>query len=404
MNRKQGNFYERLMGSLDRLDPANLRSYLFRVIREQSFLEEIFDSLREGIIVIDTGLRVRSINTAAKHIFGINEEAVGQPVGKYLKQFAWEDLQRIPTESWGRFSRRELEIFYPEHRFLSFYLMPVPERPDMRKRDLPLATLIFHDVTETYEANEQHVETQKVKAITQLAAGVAHELGNPLNSLGIRLQIMKRKLKKYELAEEQRGELEQNIGIIEQEVTRLDTIVRNFLSAVRPEHLEVTNVDLREILKASLEFMQVEIESHQIKIELSLPETMPTLSGDSGQLTQAFYNIIKNAIQAMPDGGLLAIDCTADDNYVHIKFTDSGKGLSDEDISRIMEPYYTTKSSGTGLGLLIVDRIVRAHGGMLGIDGQQGKGASFTISLPHQSRRIRQLSSGEERVGREGGN
>ncbi len=394
MDRNRTKFSERLMDTLDRLDPVTLRSYLLRVLREEEFLGGILNSLREGIIVIDTGLRVRSINPAARQMFGINEDAVGQPIAKYLKQFAWEDLLRIPSDSWGRFSRREMEIFYPEHRFLSFYLMPVPERPDMRHRNLPLASLIFHDVTETYEANEQHVETQKVKAITQLAAGVAHELGNPLNSLGIRLQLMKRKLGKYHLDETEREEIGAGLAVIGQEVTRLDTIVRNFLSAVRPQHLEVTTLDLGKILRQSLEFMQLEIETHAIKIELLLPESVPTLTGDAGQLTQAFYNIIKNAIQAMPDGGLLAIECTADDNYVHIKFADTGKGLDDEDISRIMEPYYTTKSSGTGLGLLIVDRIVRAHGGMLGIDGQKGRGASFTISLPHQSRRIRQLASG----------
>jgi len=385
------NFYDRMVDRLDRLDPSSLQLYLLRLMQEKGFLEGIFNSIREGIIVIDNTLRIRIINTAALNFFGIKENAVGQYISKYFKQFAWDELLQVAPENWGRFSRRELEVFYPERRLLSFYLMPVAERPDMNKRGLPLATLIFHDVTETYQATEQTLETQKVKAITQLAAGVAHELGNPLNSLGIHLQILKRKLQQTPEAISADA-VQDFVEIAGQEIARLDAIVKNFLNAVRPGQLELTALDLRKLLSDAIGFMRPEIESKGVKVEVSFPDTIPVLAGDAGQLTQAFFNIIKNAFQAMPDGGLLQILCSVDDVYVHVKFTDSGKGLSDSEISRIMEPYFTTKSSGTGLGLLIVDRIVHAHGGELAIEGRPGQGASFTISLPRHARIIRQIA------------
>jgi len=392
--KKNGKFYERLAASMERLDKNSLQEQLSRLLQEKGFLEGIFNSLKEGIIVIDNRLRIQLINSAARQMFSLGEDAEGQLIGRYFKQFDWKQLMRIPPREWGKFSRRELEIFYPEHRLLSFYLMPAPVRPDMRRTGLPLACLIFHDVTEDFEANEKQVETQKVKAITQLAAGVAHELGNPLNSLGIHLQVLQRKLAKMQMDDNDKAGFNSRLETISQELSRLDTIVRNFLSAVRPQDLQLSPIDISDLLHGAIEFMGQEIANHNIEVEISLPVSIPTLVGDANQLTQAFYNIIKNAIQAMPDGGKLSIEAIVDDIFVHLSFTDTGKGLTDSEISHILEPYYTTKSSGTGLGLLIVDRIVRAHGGELGIEGQAGRGARFIISLPLQQRRIRQLPQG----------
>lgn len=395
MDKKNNSFYDRLVDRMDRIDPSSLQVYLMRLIREKGFLEGIFNTIREGLIVIDNNLKIRIINSAAIEMFGISEEAVGQYIGKYFKQFDWEELLRASPENWGRFSRRELEVFYPQRRFLSFYLMPVPERPDMRKRGLPLATMIFHDITESYQEREQNVETQKVKVITQMAASVAHELGNPLNSLGIHLQILKRKLKQQQDGKVSVSDVEKFTDVAEQEISRLDAIVKNFLNAVRPGELHLQPLDLKNLLSEAVGFMRPEIEGKAIQVEISFPDSIPALTGDPGQLTRAFFNIIKNAIQAMPDGGLLYINCSVDDVFVHVKFTDTGKGLSDRELSRLMEPYFTTKSDGHGLGLIIVDRIIHAHGGELAIEGSPGQGATFTISLPRHARIIRQLASAQ---------
>ena len=390
MPSRHNNFYDRLQERLDRLDAASLRRYLQQAISEKGFFEEIFDTLREGIIVIDNALRIQVANPAALRLFGMPEDAVGQPIGKFFRQVDWSELLRLPASEWGRFSRQEIEIFYPERRFLSFYLLPAPEPPNLGNEDQLLATLIFHDITERCQDNEKAVETQRVTAITQLAAGVAHELGNPLNALGIRLQILKRKLKSDDnekIVEATR----QFVEIADQELSRLDAIVKNFLSAVRPTQLELTPVNIQELLVSAAQFLEPELKAKDISITLDFPDFVPAISGDAGQLTQAFFNLIKNAMQAMPNGGKLIVSCRVDDVYVHLRFADNGKGLTREELSRLLEAYYTTKPGGHGLGLLIVDRIVRSHGGDLAIVGKPGEGAAFTISLPRHARVVRQL-------------
>ena len=391
MDHKSKNFYDRLVERMDRLDPSSLQTYLLRLINEKGFFEGIFNTIREGIIVIDNKLKIRFVNSACETLLGIGPSDVDQYIGRFIKHLDWDEMLSADPNAWGNFSRREMEVFYPEHRFLTFYIMPVAERPDMAKSGLPLATLIFHDVTDVCLANEKHVETQKVKAITQLAAGVAHELGNPLNSLGIHLQLLQRALSKNSSTAPELASAAEHLAIASQEVRRLDGIVKNFLNAVRPVPPQLRPLDLHQLLATAIGFMRQEIEDKNIQVDISFPDSIPSLLGDRDQLTQAFFNIVKNAIQAMPDGGQLHIACSVNDLYVNRKCVDSGRGISEQELSRILEPYYSTKNSGTGLGLIIVDRIVRAHGGELAIESQSGRGAAFTISLPRQARVTRQL-------------
>ncbi|NMA44111.1 MAG: PAS domain-containing protein [Oligosphaeraceae bacterium] len=395
MDKKNRTLYDRLVERMDQLDPSSLQVYMMRLVRDKGFLESIFNSLHEGLIVIDNDLKIRIVNRAALEMFGMGDDAAGEYIGKYFKQFDWQELLQIPPENWGRFSRRELEVFYPRHRFVSFYLLPVPERPDMHKRGLPLATIIFHDITESRQESVQHIETQKIQLITQMAASLAHEIGNPLNSLGIHLQIIKRKLKQQEDGKIAVAEVADFINIAEQEIARLDAIVKNFLDAVRPGTLQIAPIELRKLLSEAIGFMRPEIEGKNIQVEVAFPDSLPLIAGDSVQLTQAFFNIIKNAIQAMPDGGMLNIVCSLDDVFLHIKFADSGKGLDGQELSRLLEPYYSTKSEGHGLGLVVVDRVVRAHGGELSVETGEGMGATFTISLPRHAKVVRQITANE---------
>ena len=398
MSAKKSNnrFEKRLMERLDRLDPNMLQGHLQGLIQEKGFLEDVFNTIHEAVIVVDDSLDICYFNRASQTLLGLNEMASGEYIGKYLKQLNWVDLLKGGEngDRWWGVSRREMEVFYPEHRYLDFTIMPVmSDGGASRKGRRPYATLIFNDNTETMQANERQVETQKVKAITQLAAGVAHELGNPLNSLGIHLQLLKRALRKLPEGDMQENAMK-HIDVAVQEVGRLDCIVKNFLDAVRPKPPKMEPLDLEKLLKDALEFMRTEIENKKISVEARVPVGIPMLLGDADQLTQAAYNLIKNAIQAMSEGGRLMIDVVVDDVHVHVRFADTGPGISETDLQRLMEPYYTTKSSGTGLGLLIVDRIVRAHGGELSIESRVGEGAAFTISLPRHARMVRQLEAG----------
>lgn len=390
---KSGNsFLERLLDRMDRLDPASLQAYILRLVRDRGFLETVFNTIHEGLIVIDRSLRVRFINTAATRLLGIQSDPVGERIDRHLREVDWDNLMEDSPEQWQRSSRQEFEIFYPEHRFLSFYLVPVGGEAGDRPRSLPIAAIILQDVTETHLHTEKHVESQRVQAITMLAAGVAHELGNPLNSLGIHLQLLDRCLGEVadrELAREA-GEL---LEVASQEVRRLDGIVRNFLHAIRPVPLDLKPLDLCQTLAATLQFLRREIEERGIRVEAAMPESLPIVMGDKDQLRQAFFNILRNGVQAMTQGGMIRIECGVRDDFVDIRFADDGQGMTTEQITRITEPYYTTKPDGTGLGMLIVERVVRGHGGELGIDSSPGRGTTVTVSLPRRERRVRLLQS-----------
>jgi two-component system, sporulation sensor kinase E len=383
-------FLDRLVDRMDRLDPASLQTYVLRLVREKGFLETIFNTIREGVIVIDKARRIRFLNTAAQALLGISEATGSQRIDRYLREVDWGLLLSADPEQWQRVSRQEIEVFYPQHRFLNFYVVPVNSPGS--DSGIPLAVLLFHDVTAAHEDTEKHVESRRVEAITMLAAGVANELGNPLNSLNIHLQLLSRRLLDVKDAA-LRQDAQELLDVATHEVERLDGIVTNFLHAVRPQPPHLAPVEVRQLIEETLAFMGPEIGNRDIQARAIFPDLLPSVLGDADQLKQAFYNLIKNAVQAMRGGGQLQITCSVRPDFLDIHFADSGDGISAAQMARILDPYYTTKPEGTGLGLLIVERVVRGHGGELGIQSDEGRGSVFTISLPLRERQVRLLQS-----------
>jgi len=152
------------------------------------------------------------------------------------------------------------------------------------------------------------------------------------------------------------------------------------------------------IVEEAVRFFTPEVQDRDMVVEQELRADLPLLQLDREQMKQAFYNVIKNSLEAMRRHGTLRIRTDLDDTYVMISFIDTGSGMSAENLSHVFEPYFTTKPSGTGLGLLIVRRIVREHGGELSIESSQGKGLTLTIRLPYVDKRIRMLEAGETQM------
>jgi len=251
--------------------------------------------------------------------------------------------------------------------------------------------VILRDISREREHEAHTLESEKLNAITLLAAGVAHEIGNPLNSLNIHLQLLDREAKQLPVEHGQHlGEL---LDIARDEVSRLDKIISQFLQAIRPVQPRFECAKIPEILENTLKVMKREIEDRDILVEVNRSDHLPTAHVDKGQMKQAFFNIIKNAVQSMPHGGLLAITLSSTDRFVAISFKDSGPGISPDQLGKIFEAYHTTKSSGSGLGLMIVQRIVRDHGGEIEVHSEPGSGTTFTLFLPRDKRRIRLLKA-----------
>jgi len=304
-----------------------------------------------------------------------------------------------------------MEIFYPQNRFINFYIVPlvmesrnsVAGIDDSGLSGLPIPAtaeqvghvMILRDITKSRRTAQQTIESERLNALTLLAAGVAHEIGNPLNSLHIHLQLMERSVQK--LHGDAKAELQQSIDIARSEVNRLDSIVTQFLRAIRPSRPQLRPESLNTIIEEAVRFFTPEIQDRDITVKQELRSDLPLLQLDRDQMKQAFYNVIKNSLEAMKRHGTLHIRTDMDDTNVIVSFVDTGSGMSAGNLSRVFEPYFTTKPSGTGLGLLIVRRIVREHGGELSIESNEGEGLTLTIRLPYIEKRIRMLEAGESK-------
>jgi len=381
-------FLEKLIERIRLVQPGDVQNYLVEIAREKGFLETIFNAILEGVIVTDPAGRIIYLNRAAAGFFGISVEAsLGELLGQAVRGLDFEQLS-----AGGGVISRDLEVFYPENRHLNFYTVPLMSEDS--HDEVVGHAIILRDITQYRRETQETIESERFSALTLLAAGVAHEIGNPLNSLDIHLQLMERRVRK--LPSRSRGDFEESITVARQEVKRLDHIITQFLRAIRPQPLTLRPDSLNAIVEESVSFLQAEIRDRDILVEMDLDRSLPSLGVDRDQIKQAFYNIIRNAFQAMKTGGILRIRSGADETHQFISFADSGGGIAPENITRVFEPYFTTKQSGSGLGLLIVRRIVRAHGGEVIIESAPGQGLTVTIRLPSGDRRVRFLGQGSE--------
>jgi signal transduction histidine kinase len=287
---------------------------------------------------------------------------------------------------------RDLEVFYPERRFLNFYVAPLmTDEADAERRELVGRAIILRDSTEARRETQETIESERFSAVTLLAAGVAHEIGNPLNSLDIQLQLLERRLRKPDSSPSGQAGVLDSLAIARGEVRRLDQIISQFLKAVRPAPPDCRPEDLNALISESLAFLKGEIGDRGIRVEFFPAKGIPLVSIDNDQLRQALYNVIRNSFQAMGSGGELRVATGCDESHVWVSIGDTGGGIDPALADRIFQPYVTTKSDGSGLGLHVVQRIVRAHGGEIDLRSAAGKGLLFTIRLPRDDRRVRFL-------------
>lgn len=393
---RKSSHLDRILGRVDDLDSVNLTILVQRLARERALLETVFNTIQEGVLVVDENGIVEYANAPACSLIGLKATEVGSAllwkivpdVARSLNFTPDGPAQVLPAAA------REFEITYPERRFVRLYLVP------LENVDEGVSTrfaMILSDISEQKASTEELIENERISSIFELAAGVAHELGNPLNGLTIHLQLITRQLSKLEYTP-QLDKISDALRVCQSEVERLDGIITHFLDAIRPAQADLQEIELLDVLTDVLEFQREEIENLGIEVMLETKEALPLILGDRNQLKQVFFNVTKNAMESMNNGGYLRVSGRSDDEWVYIYVADTGVGISQEDLAKIFQPYYTSKDAGHGLGMLIVRRILREHGGQIGIDSQPGTGTLVTLQFPLKSRRVRLLEAGADEV------
>ncbi|MBI4832866.1 MAG: HAMP domain-containing protein, partial [Candidatus Lindowbacteria bacterium] len=239
------------------------------------------------------------------------------------------------------------------------------------------------------EAQAKLIRSTKLAAVGELAAGLAHELNNPLAGIYAFLQVFAEAVRAHglkNLSDEDAESFEKNLVYVEREIQRCKSIIGSLLTFARVSEKNFTLLDLNSVLRETLGFMQSNLRKGNIRVETHFAEDLPPIKGDSSELQQVFLNMIVNARKAMPEGGKLIVGTGADkeDHLVRAYITDTGEGINPEIIDKIFDPFFTTRKpgEGTGLGLSISYGIIRDHNGEILVDSKVGEGSTFTVVLP----------------------
>ena len=390
---------DKVLGRIDDLDQVNLGILVQRLARERKLLETVFDVIRDGILVLDDEGVINYSNLQGKRLIGLKEEQAGKvSLHRAAPEIARAlGLDRKNKDFLAEVVVREMKISYPEHRYVRIYAVPIEDHSSKLKDKKAGIAIVLTDVTEEKVSLEERIESEKVGSIMDLAAGVAHELGNPLNSIHIHLQVLQRSLKDCgELNEKSKKSMKTCL----KEVERLDGIIAHFLKAIRPTVPDFKKINLLSVIEETVRLRERELNGKKIKIRMEAGAREPIVNGDLEQLKQAFFNIIGNAIEAVPKNSDLRIITGIDSDHVFAQVVDEGTGIPKEDLPRVFEPYFTTKKEGHGIGMMIVHRIVRDHGGDVGIDSKKDAGTVVTLRFPRKSPRRGLLESNDDDLGK----
>jgi signal transduction histidine kinase len=276
-------------------------------------------------------------------------------------------------------------------RRLSISVLPLVE-----EHRVTGSLVLIDDVTERREREVLMRRIENLASLTTLAAGVAHEIKNPLGSISIHIQLVKKMLArglklclethldnaKYPEPRLGYDALEKHLDIVTDEIDRLNRIVVDFLYTVRPMKLELKPGNIAALLAELLDFYRFELEEAHIVSETAFPENIPPVWYDERAMKQAFLNLLKNAKEAMEGGGILTVTAGIFDDKVRVSIQDTGCGIPEDKLDKIFEPYWTTKPNGSGLGLLLVFKTIREHGGDIIVRSREGIGTRFDIALP----------------------
>jgi signal transduction histidine kinase len=222
---------------------------------------------------------------------------------------------------------------------------------------------------------EESIQSERLAFTGRIAASIAHEIRNPLGNVSMCVQLLRG-------AFTEDSPWAKHIDVIIRNTERINFLITELLNCARPPILNIQPHDIHEILEGILDSIKTKIGSQHIVVSKSFNPQIPSINVDKEQIGRAFLNVTINAVESMPDGGKMTIFTDIEGDFLVMKIKDSGEGIPEDDIIMIFDPFFSTKSSGTGLGLSTTYGIIASHDGTITVESERGNGTVFTISLP----------------------
>jgi two-component system, sporulation sensor kinase E len=370
-------FIERALKKVPRMDIEQVRQLLYTMAADNERIEAVLDSTTDGLAVCDEDHNLVLYNRSAERLLPFR-------VGELSEKPIWSAIEDDEISYFLRKSLRDQDKVVDreftlerggQSKTVSLSIMPLVSEGRVSGN-----LVHIEDVTEKRAKESRLRRAESLASLTTLAAGVAHEIKNPLGSISIRIQLIQKAMKGKTSIE--CDKIERNLDIVNEEIARLNRIVVDFLFAVRPMDTQLVDADLNKLIRELVDFMQYELEYAHVSVVLELESSIPYLLLDERYIKQAVLNLVKNAIAAMHDGGTLTISTERKDDAVLLTVRDSGVGIPEDNLNKIFEPYFTTKETGSGLGLTLVFKIVKEHGAEISVSSREGMGTAFTIQFP----------------------
>ncbi|MFW5643339.1 MAG: two-component system sensor histidine kinase NtrB [Alkalispirochaeta sp.] len=371
-------FVRRALEKLPKLDTEQIEQLFQTLGKENERLAVVLDSMNDGVFVTDEAHRLILVNKAAERLVPIVPGRIigDRPVWLTIADEDIAAFVRNTLEHDESVSDREFTLETGgSTRILSCSVIPLVQAGHIRGNIVQVV-----DISEKRGREARLRRAESLASLTTLAAGVAHEIKNPLGSIGIHTQLLQK------LVHDDPGKnieaIDTYLGVIDEEIDRLNKIVVDFLFAVRPMDTALEDHDLNELVDDMLTFVQYELEQAGVELIRELDPELPHLQLDPKYFKQAILNIIKNAISAMPKGGMLRVSTQKRGDQALLRLSDNGIGMSEEVRDKIFEPYFTTRDFGSGIGLTLVYKVVKEHMGDISVISKEGHGTTFTITLP----------------------